>query len=164
MCRTTNPHLSALLDPRLVRLPHLQQDYKQLAASLGLDETPAPTAATAKYVARLHEVSEMNHALDSYRILAHHYLRYLGDLSGGQIISTLVARHYGIPENARTAWDFSDIGKLKKYKDQYREWLSDAVSDLAAQDALIIEAQHGFELNRELFNSLNYGKELIATH
>ncbi|MFC0582162.1 biliverdin-producing heme oxygenase [Micrococcoides hystricis] len=162
--RHQHPELHKLLDPELERFDLLSADYRSLAQEHGLDMAPVPTAATAQYVSRLHVLAQQENDLDAYRVLAHHYLRYLGDLSGGQIISALVDRHYGVPTQQRTAWHFSSIPKLKAYKDQYRILLAEAVTEIRAQDALIVEAQYGFDLNRELFNSLDERKELAPTH
>ncbi|BCJ52454.1 hypothetical protein Asp14428_39290 [Actinoplanes sp. NBRC 14428] len=51
-----------------------------------------PLAATREYRARLHAV-----AFDKpWAFIAHHYTRYLGDLSGGQYLGPAIARAYGL--------------------------------------------------------------------
>ncbi|MFC3184480.1 biliverdin-producing heme oxygenase [Pseudoglutamicibacter albus] len=87
------------------------------------------------------------------RLIAHHYLRYLGDLSGGQAIGALVARHYNIPSELLTMWKFPTIDKPKIYKDAYRIHL-DHFAQQANQAEIVDEARLGFALNRNLFVEL----------
>ena len=57
------------------------------------------------------------------RYAAHAYTRYLGDLSGGQIIKRMLQRHYGFTPEGIAFYDFPEIHKLKPFKDVYRERL-----------------------------------------
>lgn len=141
------PELAGVLDARLHRSSALEADLAELK-----DEAPlaAPTAATAEYMGRLSSLGPEQ----PERFFAHHYLRYLGDLSGGQVIGRLAGRHYGVPQTAMRTWRFDGIEKLKPYKDAYREALDSAPLSPAQQAAFIEEASAGFVLARELFNSL----------
>ena len=87
------------------------------------------------------------------QLLAHHYLRYLGDLSGGQAIGALVARHYQVPREQLTMWDFSDIDAPKRVKDAYRAHL-DEITDPAVREEFLAETKLGYELAGELFTAL----------
>ena len=69
--------------------------------ALGQTEIDSPLPATIEYVARIKATAQATE-----RFLAHHYLRYLGDLSGGQAVAALVARHYGIARDALTMYSF----------------------------------------------------------
>ncbi|MGO1319601.1 MAG: biliverdin-producing heme oxygenase [Galactobacter sp.] len=117
----------------------------------GLPGIPAIAAATQAYADRIEEVG--NDA-DPARLLAHHYLRYLGDLSGGQAIGKLVDRHYGPPADAMSMWHFESIPKPKVYKDGYRDLL-DAFGNERQRDAVVDEAVNGFRLNRDMFVELD---------
>ncbi|WP_235936351.1 biliverdin-producing heme oxygenase [Brevibacterium rongguiense] len=139
----TDPALAPLADPALERTAALEADW---AALTGGAADPSPLPATRAYIERLC-------GLDAPQLAAHHYTRYLGDLSGGQIIATLVQRHYGIDEG-RAFYDFSHLGKLKPYKDRYRSAL-DSLPLTAEQRAdLLAEASAAFECNRALFEDL----------
>jgi hypothetical protein len=53
--------------------------------------------------------------------VAHHYTRYLGDLSGGQAIGRIIGREFGLDGGVGTAfYSFSEVPKPKLYKDAYR--------------------------------------------
>lgn len=131
-----DPLAAFLHDPRLERSAAIRAD---LAARFGEGHTPAtPLPATERCTARLA-------IADTPALVAHHYLRYLGDLSGGQAIGALVARHYGVPAEQLSMWDFSAVGAPKRVKDRYRDSL-DRITDPAVQQAIIAEAVHGFSL------------------
>lgn len=141
------PVLAGVLDSRLNRVESLEADLADLLAGAA----PAgPTEATAQYVARLAALP----ADQPERYFAHHYLRYLGDLSGGQIIGRLAGRHYEIPAESLRTWTFEGIEKHKPYKDQYRVALDTAPLTEAQREAFIDEAQAGFLLAKKLFDSL----------
>jgi heme oxygenase len=57
-------------------------------------DSPGPLTT---YVNRLRHLAA--DGSDSRLLLAHAYVRYLGDLSGGQIIRARVAKSYGFPKN-----------------------------------------------------------------
>lgn len=140
----SHPYVAAVHDEALARAPHLAADLAVLAA-----DGPLPTlAATAGYVDRLAGLAAPE------QILAHHYVRYLGDLSGGQVVARLAARHYDIPEEALSFYRFEGIGKLKSYKDGYRQRLDALDLDAAARRRVVDEAVRAFELNRAVFVEL----------
>ncbi len=87
-------------------------------------------------------------------LMAHHYVRYLGDLSGGQIISALVQRHYDLGPEGLNFYAFEGIGKIKPYKDSYRSHLDEAdFSDVEKQE-ILHHAEVAFETNRQVFVDL----------
>ncbi|UCN13813.1 biliverdin-producing heme oxygenase [Cellulomonas iranensis] len=105
--------------------------------------------ATAAYVARLEEVGD-----DLPRYAAHAYTRYLGDLSGGQVLKRMIERHHGLDGDGVRFYDFPQIHKLKPFKDVYRERL-DALDLTPAQRADVVEeARLAFRLNRAMFADL----------
>lgn len=141
------PELAGVLDSRLDRVASLEADLADLREGAA---PAAPTAANAEYVERLTALP----ADAPERYFAHHYLRYLGDLSGGQIIGRLAGRHYEIPAESLRTWTFEGIEKHKPYKDQYRVALDTAPLTEAQREAFIDEAQAGFLLAKKLFDSL----------
>ena len=85
---------------------------------------------------------------------AHHYVRYLGDLSGGQVIGRMMQRHYGVSDECVTFYRFAEIPKTKPYKDNYRAALDALPIDAADRERLLAEATDAFLLNLNLFNAL----------
>ncbi|NKX56441.1 biliverdin-producing heme oxygenase [Arthrobacter mobilis] len=149
--RNAGPDLRALLDVRLDRMPSLRSDLKLLLPVYGVRVPRERLAATREYVARLEQAA----AGSRPAFLAHHYLRYLGDLSGGRIMGQLVGRHYDVPPEMLSMWRFNGIGKPKPYKDGYRAALNAVMASPAEQQVFIDEVARGFGLNRALFEELD---------
>ena len=141
--------LAPIFDLRLERMARLQADLALLLPAHGFRDIPEALPASRDYLRQIRTA-----AADPARIVAHHYLRYLGDLSGGQIIGRLVGRHYGIALEALTMWSFEGIDKYKPYKDEYRARLNDYVVTPERAEALLEEAAKGFALNKALFRDL----------
>lgn len=132
----------------LLRFESIKNDL----LALGLDqwETTAQLPATNKYVARLLELGDH---LD-VRLVAHHYTRYLGDLSGGQAIGALVRRHYGLTEEQTTFYKFEQIENIVRFKEEYRAALDQQELSDSELAELLSEVQLAFRLNQELFAEL----------
>lgn len=81
-------------------------------------------------------------------------MRYLGDLSGGQVIATMLGRHYEIGAEGTNFYKFEKIGKIKPYRDEYRARVSNLDIPESDKDAIVDEAKEAFRLNREIFQAL----------
>ncbi|MBD8021734.1 biliverdin-producing heme oxygenase [Brevibacterium gallinarum] len=138
--------LSAFDHPGLARTAAINADLNALA---GPDRLPPVALPATRALAK-----RINSELPAERLLAHHYLRYLGDLSGGLAIGRLVSRHYGIEPEALSMWRFEGITKPKVFKDRYRALLDSAELSPAQQDAVIDEAAIGYRLNQAIFAEL----------
>lgn len=156
---TDRPGVAELMDPDLDRRESIRTDLAGLLPACGLDTEPEPLDATAEYAERIRAV-----ALDPVLLPAHHYLRYLGDLSGGLAIARLVQRHYQVPDEQLNMYTFASIEKPKRYKDAYREKLDRLELSTFEQDQFIAEAARGFADNKAVFNQLGeYADSLAAT-
>lgn len=144
-----DPELAEMFDPSLERSAQIAKDLEILLPLHGLEEIPAALAATEDYVAAIRAS-----AAEPARLVAHHYLRYLGDLSGGLAIGKLVARHYALPDEALNMWKFDQIDKPKLYKDSYREKLDVFGAKTSHAEAVLDEAKRGFQWNKAIFEDL----------
>lgn len=136
-------------DAKLNRLPKIENDLVQLGHPHWRTELHA-TDAAQEYA---RHISSLNGRAD-IRLLAHHYTRYLGDLSGGQAIAALVARHYGATEDQLSFYRFPDIESIVHYKENYRKQLDALPVTDADQDLLIAEVQRAFRVNQSIFDDL----------
>lgn len=144
-----DPIVGPVLSDELLRIPALEADLGFLIGDDWRNRiTPLP--ATVSYVQRLEQVA----ASSPEAFLAHHYLRYLGDLSGGQIIRRILERAYGYQRDGLRFYIFDDIPKPKPFKDAYRAKLDCAPLDATQQQAVIDEAILVYGLNRALFQDL----------
>src|SRR5699024_4023373 len=101
----------------------------------GLPVMPSANAYAAPHLSRLGSPEQ---------VIAHHYTRYLGDLSGGQAIRTLMRRHYGLPKTSLTMWDFTEAGKTKPYKEAYRRSLDEVAATGGDEQIKIGETKEAF--------------------
>ncbi|GAA1762018.1 biliverdin-producing heme oxygenase [Streptomonospora arabica] len=146
-----DPVAGAVVHPGLFRVPALERD---LEALYGGDwrERIAPTAATRAYTARIERT-----AGDPAGYVAHHYTRYLGDLSGGQFIRKVAAGAYGLDERGGTAfYDFSELGSLPRFKAGYRARLDALELDEAARDHVVSETRLAYRLNVAVLADLGH--------
>lgn len=143
-----DPIASHFVDDKLTRLPAIEADLDFLIGT-GWRETVTPLPATRRYVQRIHETAGWPGGF-----VAHHYTRYLGDLSGGQVIRTVLQRQHGFDTNGVGFYIFAEIAKPKLFRDTYREQLDTAPWDDAEQERVIAEVTRAFELNGALFDDL----------
>lgn len=152
-----HPAVAPLLDPLLIRTPRLAADLAVLVGDDWAEQQTTgrlrPLPATRAYVERLQAVSVPE------ALVAHHYVRLLGDLSGGQAIARLVARHYGVPGDALTFYRFDGIGKPKPYRDAYRAKLDALALDDTTRTVVVGEAVQAFKLNQAVFSDLERARD-----
>ncbi len=144
----------------LVRMAALEED---LAHLIGADwrERIAPVPATAAYAARIREIADEGWAAG---IVAHHYTRYLGDLSGGQMIAKRVAKQHELAHAGIAFYDFAALGSLPEFKDAYRAEL-DALGerlDEAERARMLEEVRTAYAFNTAVFVDLGAAKAAAA--
>lgn len=144
-----HPLVGPFLSDELLRTQALEDDLRFLIGEHWRTEIE-PLPATVAYVDRLEQVA----ATAPEAFLAHHYLRYLGDLSGGQIIRRMLERAYGYERDGLRFYIFDRIPKTKPFKDTYRAKLDAAPLDSDQQQSVIDEANLVYGLNGALFADL----------
>ncbi|MFC1418311.1 biliverdin-producing heme oxygenase [Streptacidiphilus cavernicola] len=148
-----HPVVGPFVDRALLRTAALQRDLRHLH---GQDWRRAlsPLPATEAYAARLREVAAQWPA----GFLAHHYTRYLGDLSGGQIIRGVAEKTWGFERRGDGVrfYVFEQIGNPAAFKRDYRAGLDAAGEALGAleQRRVAEECRLAFRLNTALFRDL----------
>ena len=119
-----------------------------------------PSEACERYVNRIREVAKNEPEL----LVGHHYTRYLGDLSGGQILKGIAQKAMELGDGQGLKfYDFEKIEDTKAYKSGYRGILNDLSIDQHQADAIIVEANYAFRLNMYMFDTLegNWFKSLL---
>ncbi len=152
--------LAALHPAGLVRLPALEADLEHLIGADWRDRIEA-VPATAAYAARIREIADEGWTAG---IVAHHYTRYLGDLSGGQIIAKRVAKQHELGEAGIEFYNFSTLGSLTDFKVGYRTVL-DALGtrlDEAEQARMLDEVRAAYAFNTAVFVDLGAAKQQAA--
>ena len=135
----------------LNRLNFLKMDLRYYYGPNWMMEVK-PSEACIQYVERIHEVAEK----DPYLLVGHHYTRYLGDLSGGQILRNIAEKALDLPKNEGLHfYDFPKIEDKKAFKTKYREGLDNVTTDTSKINDIIAEANYAFRLNMYLFDELS---------
>ncbi len=108
--------------------------------------------ATQIYIRRIHEIGLSQPEL----LIAHAYTRYMGDLSGGQILKKIAKNAMQLQGNAGTAfYDFADITDTNKFKMVYRKKLNQITLSDNQVSEIVFEANIAFNLNMKIFKELN---------
>lgn len=109
----------------------------------------SPSAATQTYVDRINEISNKKPEL----LVAHAYTRYLGDLSGGQILKKIAQRAMNLKGNQGLAfYDFEKVNDEQSFKINYKSALDSLPIKNNAQ--IVAEANIAFNLNMKMFQEL----------
>lgn len=153
-----DPVAGPFIQPELMRLTALERDLEHLR---GPDWRATLTAlpATEEYAARVAECART--WAGGY--VAHHYTRYLGDLSGGQIIRDRAEKTWGFAKKGDGVrfYVFEEITNPAAFKRGYRELLDRVRADDLERQRIVSECKRAFALNTAVFLAL--GEEFPLT-
>ena len=159
-----HPAIAPIYFPALERKAKLEED---LAYSYGENWQAliAPSPEGQNYVNRIHEVANTEPAL----LVAHCYVRYMGDLSGGQALRNIVRSALDLPPDKGTGLhEFDQIPTVearRAFKGKYRDALNELPVDDTLAQHIVDEANLAFRLNRNVFHELEPAvKEAIGDH
>ena len=147
---TEDPMVQAIKSEDLERKEAIERDLEYY---YGADwkEKQIPSEACNTYCHRINEIAEK----DPYLLIAHHYTRYIGDLSGGKILKEIAARVLKPPAGkGLDFYEFPSIPNAKLFKQNYRACLDNLGTDTSQENALITEANYAFRLNMYMFDEI----------
>ncbi|MGH8878916.1 MAG: heme oxygenase (biliverdin-producing), partial [Stackebrandtia sp.] len=114
-------------------------------------ERISPNDATRRYTDRIREVGMTWPG----GFVAHHYTRYLGDMSGGQAFRSAANDLYGFADGPGVSFYlFDGIGDLTEFKDAYRAMLNAAGWDPAERQRIIDEVLDAYDHNEAVLSEL----------
>ncbi|KAJ7625285.1 hypothetical protein DFH06DRAFT_1104027 [Mycena polygramma] len=175
-----HPVLEPTYNPTLLaRAPHLSADIAYL---LGVPEASwkshrihvtlmaAQPRALQTYVGRIQAIAD---SPDPSPLLAHAYVRYLGDLSGGQTIQRALAKAYGLTVGGSglSFYAFKELrsakpatqGEMKRIKDWFRAGMNTGAGDnVEVKAAVMDEASRVFEFTGDIFKAINLEKPKVV--
>ena len=103
------------------------------------------------YVDRIHMVANESPEL----LVGHHYTRYIGDLSGGQILKRIAKKALNLQgENGLSFYEFKLIADEKAFKKSYSDTLNRLPIDQEVADKIVEEANEAFLYNMKMFKEL----------
>jgi heme oxygenase len=145
-----HPIVSKIHFPELNRKESLERDLHFYYGNNWRDQI-APTPAAKDYVDHIRQVSATQPEL----LVAHSYTRYLGDLSGGQILKGIAQRGMNLSNGEGTAfYEFKDIPDEKQFKAKYRQAMDELPVDEATANRIVDEANATFGMNMKVFQEL----------
>lgn len=145
-----HPVVSKIYFSELNRKQSLEQDLFYYYGA-NWREQIAPSASAKAYIKRIHEIS----ATEPELLVAQSYTRYLGDLSGGQILKGIAQRGMNLTEGEGTAfYEFQDIPDEKEFKATYRQAMNELPIDEATAERIVDEANSAFGMNMKMFMEL----------
>ncbi|MFD3700260.1 heme oxygenase (biliverdin-producing) [Streptomyces sp. NPDC058646] len=146
-----DPVAGPFIRPELMRVAEIERDLEHLLGP-SWRETVAALPSTEAYAARVAECA----ARWPGGYVAHHYTRYLGDLSGGQIIRDKAERTWGFERKGDGVrfYVFADISNPAAFKRTYRELLDAIAADDLEKQRIIDECKRAFDFNGAVFREL----------
>jgi heme oxygenase len=139
----TSPVIGPLAQAPIYRSAALAADLRGLAgASWRQSLRLLPSAR--QYAERIAAVAAEG---NGERLLAHAYVRYMGDLNGGRVLARLLARNLGLEAAALSFYEFPGIADIGAFKHAYRATIDDAADEIDDVEGLLLEARTAFEMN-----------------
>ncbi|MFD5115264.1 heme oxygenase (biliverdin-producing) [Streptomyces sp. NPDC058391] len=146
-----DPVAGPFIQRELLRTPELERDLAHLRGA-GWRTGLEPLPATAAYAARVAECARVWPG----GYVAHHYTRYLGDLSGGQIIRDKAEKTWGFARKGDGVrfYVFEEIPNPAAFKRGYRELLDQVAADDLEKQRIIDECKRAFDFNGAVLREL----------
>jgi len=114
-------------------------------------DTVKPSPATQRYVDRLNTLRSTS----DYRLVAHQYTRYLGDLFGGQMMAGMAKKSLDLDDDKGLAfYDFPLIEDNSRFIETWYNEVNSLDLSEAQKSALVDEANLAFQLNIGVFDEL----------
>ncbi|XP_069557169.1 heme oxygenase 1a [Brachyistius frenatus] len=147
----SHPAVAPIYFPQeLARLESLEGDLEHFFGSDWKKRVIVP-AATHKYEQRLREIGRENPEL----LVAHAYTRYLGDLSGGQVLGKITQKSLELSsKEGLSFFSFPGVSSPNRFKQLYRSRMNSIALTKEEKEAVLEEAVSAFELNIQVFDDL----------
>lgn len=136
------PEMKPYLTPAMKRADALAHDLAALAGPNAQDDLPI-LQETHDYCGHIKSASAQGPA----GLLGHIYVRYLGDLYGGQTLNRLLGSSLGIDANALTFYDFSGVSDLIAFRNGLRDAINTCSLNAQEFDQALAAAYAGFQSN-----------------
>jgi len=148
-CHASLPFIAPIYFPKeLVRLAALDDDLE----FYGVNKSHVvPTGAALAYAAHLQK-------LDPLLLISHAYVRYLGDLSGGQQLAARVRKALHLSEadgKGTRFYVFDQVDDLAQFKALFRQRLDSLTLTDDQAAGVVAEALRAFQLSASLFDAID---------
>jgi len=134
----------------LFRRQTLEKDLEFYYGNDWIDQITISESARS-YVNRIRLVANESPEL----LVGHHYTRYIGDLSGGQILKKIAKKALNLRgDDGLHFYEFQLIEDEKLFKQSYSEILNKLPIDQKIADNIVDEANEAFAYNMNMFREL----------
>ena len=134
----------------LFRRQTLEKDLEFYYGNDWIDQIKISESARS-YVNRIRLVANESPEL----LVGHHYTRYIGDLSGGQILKKIAKKALNLGgDDGLHFYEFQLIEDEKLFKQSYSEILNKLPIDQKIADNIVDEANEAFAYNMNMFREL----------
>lgn len=148
----SHPAVAAVFNPALARSGALSDDLAGLLERAALPAGDGLVPATHACVLRLNGFEAHD---ETHRLVAHAYVRYLGDLSGGQLLRRVISRSPALAPVAGTRfYEFGNDDVVARHLAAFRAGLARLDERDIWSDAIVDEARQSFALHVRLFEEL----------
>ena len=152
-----DPFIAPIAFDELKRVPALEKDC-EFYWGQNWKSIIAPTDACKNYVTRVKKIN-------AKFLVGHHYTRYLGDLSGGQILKNIANKSMNLNGEGLAFYEFEGISNPGNFKNRYRTALDNLPITWSDGELIINEANYAFKLNMDVFDEIGSSRPfpLIST-
>lgn len=144
------PPVAVIARPALYRAAAIVADLEQLGGA-GWDRELAVLEAGRDYGAHVAAVAETA----AEGLIGHAWVRYFGDLSGGQILERQLARNLGLEPRQLQVYAFPGVEEPGPYKAELRAALDRVAPRLADPERVLLEAEQAFRLTIEVSEAVS---------
>lgn len=146
-----HPSVAPIYFPsELSRLESIERDLQHFYGPDWREMIDVP-AATKRYSHRLRQIGKENPEL----LVAHAYTRYLGDLSGGQVLGRIAQKSMGLKgSEGLSFFAFPGVSSPNLFKQLYRSRMNSIELTDEERKTVLDEAVRSFEFNIQVFDGL----------
>lgn len=152
-----DPCLASLADPAVYRVNALRADIRHLE---GTDDNDDLVPSAAEYAARIAACAQSGRWPG---LIAHAYVRYLGDLNGGQILKRLISPKLSLDGAGLSFYDFPMAGDPRAFALTYRGAIDQAGLHLDDVEPVLAEAESAFRFNIAVGEEIKRAANRIGT-
>ncbi|XP_008275122.1 heme oxygenase [Stegastes partitus] len=148
---SNHPGVAPIYFPaELARLESIEKDLEYFYGPDWRQKVVVP-AATKRYCQRLRQIGKENPEF----LLAHAYTRYLGDLSGGQVLGRIAQKSMGLKNSEGLSFfAFPGVSSPNLFKQLYRSRMNSVELTEEERNGVLEEAVRAFEFNIQVFDDL----------
>lgn len=142
--------VSPFLNKMVRRSQPLAQDLYQLSGNKDWQNLPL-LPSSLSYRKHIDHIREH----DPISLLGHIYVRYLGDMNGGQVLHRLLSETLELPEETLNFYKYPAIHKITSFRQAYRELFNAAKVTPEQRRQVLETAIKAFEFNIGLSEEIN---------